>query len=334
MFFLSSRRWRSVLACLLALAMLLPTATTTLSETAAAPSLPVETSLGRLPTDPSLAIEEALSLRLVANLDNPNVESDDTAAEFELLRELIRQSRRNVALESVAPTATPEPTATAVPVPPTATSRPPAATPTAVPVMPTATPVPAAPTATTVPVAPTATPVPPTPVPPTATPVPPTPTKAPATATPVPPAPAAPAAGTFSPAAAQTALALINADRQQAGLAPVVMYEPLSQVARAHAQDMAARNYFAHNSPEGLNPFDRMRRAGIVFSGASENLGYSLGIPDPVAAVRAQHQAMMAEVPPDDGHRVNVLNAGFKRVGIAVILTPDGRVYYDCEFIN
>ena len=88
------------------------------------------------------------------------------------------------------PTATPYPTATPKPKPPTSTPKPPTPTPkppTATPKPPTATPKPPTPT----PEPPTATPKPPTPTPkpPTATPKPPTPTPKPPTATPKPPTP-------------------------------------------------------------------------------------------------------------------------------------------------
>ena len=187
---------------------------------------------------------------------------------------------------------------------------PPAPEATATPVPPTPTPVPVVPTATRPPL-PTATPVPPPP----------------------PPAPA-PVAANFSVAAEETLLALINQDRQARGLPPVVMYEPLRQVARAHAQDMAARNYFAHNTPEGRTPFDRIRAAGIAYSNAAENLGYSQYIPNPVDSVRANHQAMMAETPPNDGHLRNILNGDLRRVGIGVVLGPDQKIYFACDFIN
>ena len=143
-----------------------------------------------------------------------------------------------------------------------------------------------------------------------------------------------PVPSNVSVAAEDTALVLVNEERQARGLPPVVMYEPLRRVARAHSLDMASRGYFAHNTPESLTPFDRIRAAGIAYSTAGENLGFSSLISDPVAAVLAQHQVMMAELPPDDGHVRTMLNPTFRRVGVGVVITPDLRIYYSCDFIN
>jgi uncharacterized protein YkwD len=192
---------------------------------------------------------------------------------------------------------------------------------------------------TPLPQATTTTPATTTSLPPTATLVPPPPNSrpVPATATSLPPPPPSPSPVSsqgFSVVAEQAALALINQERQSRGLAPVAMSEALRQGARAHAEDMAKRNYFSHSTPEGLSPFDRMRRAGISFVTAGENMGFSAGIADPVQAVRAQHQGMMAEQPPNDGHLRAILNPAFGRVGIGVALTPDQRIYYVSDFTN
>ena len=43
---------------------------------------------------------------------------------------------------------------------------------------------------------------------------------------------------------------------------------------------------------------------------------------------------MLAEVAPNDGHRRNLLNTGFKRVGLAVTRGSDGRVWFTQDFVN
>ena len=134
--------------------------------------------------------------------------------------------------------------------------------------------------------------------------------------------------------AEQTALDMINGSRQALGVPPVVMDEAIRQVARAHAADMAARNYFGHYTPEGASPFDQMRSAGIAFGTAAENIGWGQGYANPTDSVRANHDVMMAETPPNDGHRRNILNPALHRVGIGVAQAPDGKVYYVCDFAD
>ncbi|HLG39698.1 MAG TPA: CvpA family protein, partial [Chitinophagaceae bacterium] len=54
-------------------------------------------------------------------------------------------------------------------------------------------------------------------------------------------------------------LEMVNKERTKRGLEPLKADPELTTVARAHSQDMFARGYFAHNNPEGKNPFDRMK---------------------------------------------------------------------------
>ncbi|MDD1633704.1 MAG: CAP domain-containing protein, partial [Methylococcaceae bacterium] len=66
----------------------------------------------------------------------------------------------------------------------------------------------------------------------------------------------------------------INDLRAEQGLVRLQRDAALDAVARAHSEDMAARHYLAHETPEGLTPPARMKRAGVVgYSLAGENVG-------------------------------------------------------------
>ena len=108
-------------------------------------------------------------------------------------------------------------------------------------------------------------------------------------------------------------LKLINEERQKHGLKPLRADPELLPVARAHSQDMFARGYFAHDNPEGRDPFDRMRAANIHFSSAGENLALA-------QTVEIAHVNLMNS----PGHRANILNPSFGRVGIGIL---DGGFY-------
>ena len=43
---------------------------------------------------------------------------------------------------------------------------------------------------------------------------------------------------------------------------------------------------------------------------------------------------MLAEQAPNDGHRKNLLNAGFKRIGLAVTRDSSGKVWFTQDFVN
>lgn len=102
-------------------------------------------------------------------------------------------------------------------------------------------------------------------------------------------------------------LRLVNQERTLAGLQPLVADDRLRAVARAHSEEMFRLGYFAHDSPVSGSPFDRLRRAGISYVAAGENLAYA-------PTVEAAHRGLMNS--PE--HRRNILDLQFRRVGIGV----------------
>jgi uncharacterized protein YkwD len=107
-------------------------------------------------------------------------------------------------------------------------------------------------------------------------------------------------------------LVLINRERSERKLKPLKADTSLRQVAREHSIDMFRRGYFSHHTPEGSDPFDRIRKANISFMTAGENLALS---PD----LKTAHSGLM-ESP---GHKANILHNDFGRIGIGII---DGGV--------
>jgi uncharacterized protein YkwD len=103
-------------------------------------------------------------------------------------------------------------------------------------------------------------------------------------------------------------LALVNDERKKQNLPPLKADPELTIVARAHSKDMFGRGYFAHKTPDGLDPFDRMRKAHVRFSVAGENL--ALG-----QTLTICHNGLMNS----PGHRANILDASYGRVGIGIL---------------
>ncbi len=75
-------------------------------------------------------------------------------------------------------------------------------------------------------------------------------------------------------------------------------------MARAHADDMFRRGYFSHDTPEGVDPFQRMKQAGIVFGLAGENLALA-------PTLDIAHNGLMNS----PGHRANILKPHSGRWG-------------------
>jgi len=115
------------------------------------------------------------------------------------------------------------------------------------------------------------------------------------------------------PAYEAAMLEMVNKERLKNGLKPLRADPELVPVARAHSQDMFTRGYFAHVDLEGKNPFERMRAANIRFTAAGENLALA-------QTVEIAHTNLMNS----PGHRANILNPAFGRVGIGIL---DGGFY-------
>jgi len=103
-------------------------------------------------------------------------------------------------------------------------------------------------------------------------------------------------------------LELVNQERKAAVLKPLAPDPELTQVARQHSADMFERGYFAHDTPEGRDPFDRMREANVHFVTAGENLALA-------PTVSVAHRGLMNS----PGHRANILNPQFGRGGIGIM---------------
>lgn len=224
---------------------------------------------------------------------------------------------------------------------PTVASRPEAAP------SPTATPIPTAvPTAPSATATPTATkPVPPAPAEVSPTAAPSAPTRAPAVVAAAPP-PTATAAPRLEPSSRggtresapqsdqQYTLALHNEARAANGAPPLVLDTKVSLSAQRKAEDMASRKYFAHVGPDGRKAWDWLRAAGASFTTAGENLGTQTGgIPPTAPAIKRLFDVMMAETPPNDGHRVNILNRAFRKLGVGVAVAGD-KLYWVCHYTD
>jgi uncharacterized protein YkwD len=103
-------------------------------------------------------------------------------------------------------------------------------------------------------------------------------------------------------------LELVNEERIKEGLQILVADTSLKKVARAHSQDMFVRGYFAHSTPEGISPADRVKAAGIKYLITGENL--ALG-----PTLTICHTGLMNS----PGHRANILHKSYGRVGIGIL---------------
>ncbi|MCD9590117.1 CAP domain-containing protein [Streptomyces sp. 8ZJF_21] len=101
-------------------------------------------------------------------------------------------------------------------------------------------------------------------------------------------------------------IALTNAERAAARLAPLAQDPRLAAAAQAHSDDMVARDFYSHTGPEGHQPWDRARAAGATHRGIGENI--ACGQRSPAEVVRGWMDS--------PGHRANILKPDFTHIGV------------------
>ena len=119
-------------------------------------------------------------------------------------------------------------------------------------------------------------------------------------------------------------LRLVNVERGSAGCPPLRSNRLLGGVARAHSLDKGRHRYFAHNSQDGSSPFARMRAAGYSGGLMGEN----------IAAGQRTPAAVMDAWMHSEGHRANILNCGFRVLGIgaATVAGSPYGIYWTQDF--
>jgi uncharacterized protein YkwD len=100
---------------------------------------------------------------------------------------------------------------------------------------------------------------------------------------------------------------LANNDRTQDGLGTLALSPLLVEAAQAKANDMAEKSYFAHTSPQGIDPWFWFQQVGYKFDYAGENLAVNFSDSGDV------NNAWMNS--PE--HRANILDPHFTQIGIA-----------------
>lgn len=153
-------------------------------------------------------------------------------------------------------------------------------------------------------------------------------TTAPPVAT-APPPPPPPTASDAWPAASASledqVFAEVNIRRAQGAVCgdktfgpapPLANHTALRTAARGHSKDMASRNYFDHNNPEGKGPKERIMAAGWL------NPGYS---GENIAAGNGTASATVQQWMKSPGHCENIMDKDFKYLGVGYAANPAAK---------
>ena len=99
----------------------------------------------------------------------------------------------------------------------------------------------------------------------------------------------------------------MNAERFSRGLPLLVQDTALDVIALAHSHDMVAREYFSHTSPDGTTFQERVTASGYAHAGIAENIGVATTV-----------QSIIPSWMSSPGHKANILNADYTRVGTGI----------------
>ena len=143
-----------------------------------------------------------------------------------------------------------------------------------------------------------------------------------------------------------------NDERQRMGIPTLARVSAIDMVARNHSIDMSERNYFEHDTPEGLDPTARGELAGYscvkdygthYTEGLAENISqghtYSSYVTAGVTSSYDWHESEMAVASEifsgwmnSPGHRENILDNTYDRIGVGVEINSNEVVYATQNF--
>jgi uncharacterized protein YkwD len=126
------------------------------------------------------------------------------------------------------------------------------------------------------------------------------------------------------PAGKAMTLCLLNYERAQAGLSPLVENRLLDGASERHSADMEARTFFEHVNPDGVDPQTRIASAGYIPPGGwtGENIAWGNG-------ALVSPASIMDDWMHSPGHRENILRPAFREVGIGITLGRAPRASAD-----
>ena len=101
---------------------------------------------------------------------------------------------------------------------------------------------------------------------------------------------------------------MTNEERKSGGVETLKPNDILSAAAMEKAADMAEKGYFSHRSPEGLDPWYWLDKAGYEYSYAGENLAVNFN--DSKDVVNAWMRS--------ESHKDNIMKSSFSDMGIGV----------------
>lgn len=115
---------------------------------------------------------------------------------------------------------------------------------------------------------------------------------------------------------AKQILKLVNAERKKAGLNELVWDETVTTAAMTRSKEI--EKSFSHTRPDGRGFGTAITDLGITYRGAGENIAWGQKTPE----------AVMNAWMNSEGHRANILNPNFKKIGVGYRTNSQGTTYW------
>lgn len=115
---------------------------------------------------------------------------------------------------------------------------------------------------------------------------------------------------------AEQVVALVNEERAKAGLNALTLDKEIEAAALVRANEIEIS--FAHTRPDGRSFSTALKDRGITYKSAGENIAWGQRSPE----------AVMEAWMNSDGHRANILNPRFTKIGVGYYQNTAGRNYW------
>lgn len=115
---------------------------------------------------------------------------------------------------------------------------------------------------------------------------------------------------------AEQVVALVNKERVKAGLNEVTLDKTIESAALIRAKEIVQS--FSHTRPNGSNFSTVLKEQGITYRGAGENIAWGQTSPE----------AVMEAWMNSEGHRANILNRNFTKIGVGHYQNTKGTNYW------
>lgn len=132
----------------------------------------------------------------------------------------------------------------------------------------------------------------------------------------------APASQKYDSSFASQVLKLVNEERAKGGVSALTMSDQLTAPANKRAQEIVKQ--FSHTRPNGTQWSTVLDEFNVSVRTAGENLAYGYNTPEAVV------EGWMNS----PGHRANIMNSNFNKIGIGVYKDGNGTVYCTQLFSN